>query len=266
MDHLNLQKRNLDRLVENKGFQFTDVFFPYTSGEIGPYYVQSAVILTNGEDYKGACDDMEKMIKENNQSASVISGGETRDWLFSFPMSDRLGLGNAMIYKNGKVLGADMKGKEVIHVADLNNEGSSPRDMWVPTIKSNGGAINQIYFYVDRMEDGVEVMKDLGLESYALVPLDKNAWDYLQQKGVVSKEVYNSLRTRMEDKDLWAKNMLRSDRGLEVLANMLNFLEKKNRAKGEKILNVGYPEIKDELLYSMRAKKLLIYISDEELL
>ena len=42
---------------------------------------------------------------------------------------------------------------------------------------------NDIFFYVDRMEGGVEEVRKFGLESHALVPLNKHAWDYLQQKG-----------------------------------------------------------------------------------
>jgi len=117
-----LQLRHLEALVRNKGFQFTDVFFPYTSGQIGPYYVQSAVVLNNGADYSRACKDMARAIKPSKESCDVISGGETRDWIFSFPVAAELELPHAMIYKNGKILGADIKDKKVVHVADLNNE------------------------------------------------------------------------------------------------------------------------------------------------
>ena len=52
------------------------------------------------------------------------------------------------------------------------------------------------------MEKGTEVMKELGLNSHALVPLDKHAWDYLQQEGVLNQEIYNNLRQRMEDRQI----------------------------------------------------------------
>lgn len=244
------QKSHLRRLVRNGGFKFTDTFFPYTSGEIGPYYVQSAVIQNNGGDFYRACKDMENLIKTciSPKNFDVISGGETRDWMFSFPISVALQVPHAMLYKNGKIYGANMKDKRVIHIADLNNEGSSPRDYWVPAIKKAGGDITQIFFYVDRMEDGVQEMKKLELFSNSLVPLDETAWNILLKDEVINRNVYDNLRKRMENKDEWAKNMLRSDAGLKTLADLLGDNDQKTRDKGWKILEKGYSDLKDELL------------------
>ena len=63
-------------------------------------------------------------------------------------------------------------------------------------------------------------MKDLGLRSHSLVPLDENAWDYLSVIGAIDRGVYNSLRSRMEDKNAWAINMLNSDKGRETLQKL----------------------------------------------
>lgn len=246
-----IQERNLDALAKNGAFQFTPTFFPYTSGEIGPYYVQSAAILKNGRDYCQACEDMKDLLTWNLNAGTVdvISGGESRDWIFSFPLAAQMGLPHAMLYKNGKSLGADMSGRKVVHVADLNNEGSSPRDKWVPAIQEAGGEIDHILFYVDRLEDGVQTMKDLGLQSHSVVPLDEHAWEYLQKNGVVSPEVYRQLTSRAKDKDAWAQDMLRSDEGRKTLASL--FGEPKTNAKARNILDNGYSEMRDELLESM---------------
>lgn len=59
-----VQKRNLLALAKSPGgFQFTKNFFPYASGEIGPYYVQSAAIMTDGAAYKQAVMDMAALVK-----------------------------------------------------------------------------------------------------------------------------------------------------------------------------------------------------------
>jgi len=245
-----LQERNLDFLAQNKdGFQFIDTFFPYTSGEIGSYFVESTAIQATGKHYSLACNDMCFLICANISEGDfqVVSGGESRDWMFSYPVAkDFVNAAHAKLYKNGKVLGADMKGKKVIHVADLNDEGSSPRDSWVPAIKKAGGSIEDIFFYVDRLEDGAKVMKEIGLKSHAVVPLDEHAWDYLQKIGIVSKEVYNSLMKRMEDKDTWAKDMLRSDAGIEKFVELA--LDPNTRSKVDNIMIKGYPDMKEELI------------------
>ncbi|MEK6953294.1 MAG: hypothetical protein AABX29_09870 [Nanoarchaeota archaeon] len=256
-----IQKRNLAALAKSPGgFQFTRTFFPYTSHEIGPYYVQSAAIMCDGTAYTLACNDMVTRIRTDVGDGfhGIVSGGESRDWCFSGPVAQILQLPHTMIYKKDetgpcKTIGATIKGKEVIHVADLNNEGSSPRDMWIPTIRNAGGRIEHIFFYVDRLESGVGEMKKLGLQSHAIIPLDEAAWQYLQEIGIVSPEVYSSLCSRMEDKDAWAKDMLRSDDGLETLVALLGSV--KTREKGQKILSVGYPDIRDDIIDRLRSKK-----------
>jgi orotate phosphoribosyltransferase len=249
-----MQKRNLSVLAKTpNGFKFTRTFVTYTSSEIGNYYVRAEDIMADGQAYATGCQDMATMVRSvvGQEFKGVISGGESRDWAFSGPVAQILGLPHTMIYKKDelgqfKVIGADMKGKTVAHVADLSNEGSSPRDMWVPTIRGVGGKIDHIFFYVDRLESGVGEMKKLGLESHAVIPLDGEAWQHLQEIGIVSPEVYKSLHERMEDKDAWAKKMLRSDEGLETLLALLGSL--KTREKGQKVLSVGYPDIRDEII------------------
>jgi orotate phosphoribosyltransferase len=255
-----MQKRNLDNLAKSPGgFQFTRTFFPYTSSEIGPYYVQSAAIMSNGPAYSMACKDMAELVKGTigEDFKGVISGGESRDWCFSGNVAQILELPHTMIYKTDetgkcKVIGADMKGRNIVHVADLNNEGSSPRDMWVPTIRNTGGKIEHIFFYVDRLESGVEEIKKLGLQSHAVIPLDEHAWKYLQEIKVVTPEIYQSLCQRMEDKHKWATDMLRSEAGLETLVSLLGSL--KTREKAQKVLSIGYPEIKDEIMDILYSK------------
>jgi len=249
-----LQKRNLDRLVRNGGFKLTKTFFPYASGEIGPFYVNSEVVMRNPTDYFRACEDMTNLIRDEQiEELGVISGGEKRDWIFSIPVSLFLYLSPTMICKNGTIYGADMNGKLVAHVADLNNEGSSVRDLWVPAIKKAGGRIKQVFFYVDRLEDGTKVVQDLGLESHAVVPLDANAWEYLQKQGVVSREIYQTLMKRMEDKDAWARAMLRSEAGFEKLVQLV--LDPTTKQKAVEIWKKGYPDMKEELVDKLFLKR-----------
>ncbi|HLC74171.1 MAG TPA: hypothetical protein VJH20_06065 [Candidatus Nanoarchaeia archaeon] len=240
-----LQRENLDVLVRNGGFKFTDTFFPYTSGQIGPFYVNSDVVQKNGASYFMAVYSVIHKIAEI-EDVEVISGGESKDWIFSQPASILFHRPHLMIYKDGRITGADVKGKKVVHVADLNNEGYSIRDFWLPAIEREGGIIRDVVFYVDRLEDGVQVVQDLGLNRQVVVPLDKNAWDYLKKINVVNDGVYRSLVERMEDKDSWARSMLRSARGLERLVVLLR--DPKTCGKALKVIRAGYPDLKDELV------------------
>jgi orotate phosphoribosyltransferase len=248
----NLRKEDLQRiallsLFNNNGFQFTDKWFTYTGGQIGNYYVQSINITADGEDYVQAISHIVEIItlEIGPKNFDVISGGESRDWDFSNPVAVTLRKPHAKIYKDGRIIGAKLEGKRVLHVADLNNEGSSPRDIWVPAIRKAGGKITDILFYVDRLEDGVEVMKNLDLHSHCVIPLDQKAWEILLKNNKITPEIHQSLLDRWEDKRLWAHNMLRNHP--EQLAEMLAG-DASSQAKANKILDKGYPEIKEELL------------------
>ncbi|MEK6928130.1 MAG: hypothetical protein AABX11_06885 [Nanoarchaeota archaeon] len=240
------QKKHLDILFRNGCFKPREDFFVYRSGQIGPYFVQSANVMTNGLDYQTAIKDMVELVRHEKDSPDkdfVISGGERRDWIFSIPVAVNLGVGPTMICKNGEILGANMNGKKVVHVADVNNEGSSPRDYWVPAIKSAGGRIDNIFFYIDRMEDGVQVMEDLGLRANSLVQLDGNAWDYMYARRYIDEKMYGALMERMGDRGAWARKMLRSEKGLARLAEINSITPDKVRA----VLDKGYPDLKNEI-------------------
>ena len=146
-----LQEEDLKALTKQGEPQFTDTWFPYTSGEIGPYYIQSVVVEKDGIDYARAIDALCHLIKESvSLDFDAISGGESRDWDFSNPVAVALKKPHIKIYKDGKVLGSDIEGKRIVHVADLNNEGSSIRDLWYPTIEDNNGEMIHAFFYVDK--------------------------------------------------------------------------------------------------------------------
>ncbi|MEN9625742.1 MAG: hypothetical protein RL557_70 [archaeon] len=264
LDLNQMQQRNLQFLIEDKGFQFSETFFPYTSGQIGPYQVNSEVVMKHQHHDHAACNDLADLVQQYGGEIDIIAGGESRDWIFSNPVAIEMSKARVMIYKDGKCIGADMRGKHVALVSDLNNEGSSPRDKWVPVIKSAGGIISQIFFYVDRLEDGVRVMEELGLESHAVVPLNERAWDYLQRQRVLSSQVYTTLRERMEDKDAWARRMLRSEAGKRRLAELYD----ENQKEKEKVFTViarGYPDLREELFEALGNFSQTIQNTDYEL-
>lgn len=241
-----IQEEQVLNLFRCGGFKFTEKWFPYTSGQIGNYYVQSIDICSDGEAYALAIQHMVELItcEIGLDNFDVISGGESRDWDFSNPVAVALCKPHAKIYKDGKIIGAKLEGKRVLHIADLNNEGSSPRDLWVPAIKKAGGIIKHIAFYVDRMEDGIDEMKKLELQSHAVIELDQEAWSILRRHQKVTSEVYDSLIIRWRDKKAWAHHALVNHP--EVMKDLLG----KDAKKGEKIL-ATYPEVKQALMEIM---------------
>ncbi len=250
MNLLELQKRNLRALIRTGAFQFINSetpWFYYTSGQIGPYYIQSITIEKDGEAYAEAIESMKTLIRQQDWQFDVISGGETRDWDFSNPLAVLMRKPHVKLYKNGKMLGADLFGKSVLHVADLNNEGSSLRDYWKPMIEKAGGTLVAFCSFVDRLEEGVGVLKKLKIPAISLVPLDEKAWELLLDAKAISPQLFKILMERMQDKEKWARKTL-----LEYKSFLCSFASNSaNKEKLQKILNT-YSDIKSELLQILK--------------
>lgn len=242
---LKLQEVNLRNLLATGAFQFVDAntpWFPYTSGQIGPYYFQSTTIEKDGNAYAVAIQSLAELIRAEAAPFEVISGGETRDWDFSNPVAVALRKPHLKLYKDGKALGAEVKGKKVLHVADLNNEGSSIRDYWKPHIEKNGGHLVGFVSFVDRMEDGVAVLKQLGIPALSVVPLDESAWNLMLREGCISGAVHRALIERLRDKHAWAIQTLRAHPDFFRRFHQ----NPKTRPKALKIMET-YGEIRTEL-------------------
>jgi len=245
IDKVALQKTSLCNLIKTGAFRFIDdntPWFPYTSGQIGPYYVQSVCIEKDGAAYAHAVQSLIELIKAQIGVCDVISGGETRDWDFSNPVAALMGKPHAKLYKDGRLLGAEVRGKKVVHVADLNNEGSSVHDYWKPIIEKNGGSFTAVVSFVDRMEDGFYLFKQMALPNYSVVPLDEKAWDILLDEKQISVDLHKQLLARMRDRRGWAVQTLLRE---EVYFKKFH-ADPATHAKAEKIM-LTYAEIGGKL-------------------
>ncbi len=243
-----LQRGGLDDLVSFGQPTFTDSWFPYTSGEVGPFYIQSIVVEQDGGAYRRSIDALCELIEATVglDRFDAVSGGESRDWDFSNPVAAALRKPHVKIYKDGRILGATPGGQRIVHVADLNNQGSSMRDVWAPVVRAAGGEIVHAVFFVDRLEDGVGALEELGIPSSSVVPLDEYAWSYLRDIGYITEDIYHSLERRRHDKRAWAVEALRAD--IDRLGEMLESNLKADVTRAERILREGYPEHRAELL------------------
>ncbi|MBI2441614.1 MAG: hypothetical protein HYV35_09600 [Lentisphaerae bacterium] len=240
-----LQEENLRNLLATGAFQFVDEripWFPYTSGQVGPYYVQSTTIEKDGRAYATAIESLVRLIREQAGAFDAISGGETRDWDFSNPVAVALQKPHLKIYKDGKTLGADVAGRTFLHVADLNNEGSSVRDYWKPIIEKAGGRMVGLVSFVDRLEDGFELLKGLGVRLWSVAPLDARAWGIARASGHVSETLYAELVARQNNSDAWAERAL-----LKYPDYFRKFYRNpQTRAKADKIMS-AYQRIRADL-------------------
>ncbi|MCX7922941.1 MAG: orotate phosphoribosyltransferase [Clostridia bacterium] len=250
--------------------------FWYTSGTIGPYYINThflygseekanhllKVIDSEKEDkytcpqkllnitkenyendkiYSGLIDEMCTFIKDNISLEDIdcISGGERRDWFFSLIIAQKLGKPHITIYKdlttvisyNDKVEElTDLKGKKILHIADLITEASSYERAWIPAIKEKNGILKWSVVVVDRKQGGEELLSRYDVKSYSMVDIDKKLFDNALSMNLINNEQYSMILNYIENPKEAMKKFL--EQHPEFLTNALAADEKtKERAK-----------------------------------
>lgn len=221
--------------------------FWYTSGKIGPYYINTHFLYGSEEKanaflsdidrlkedklacsgefhrlskenylsdpiFKGTIDALAAYIKEHIDVHEIayISGGERRDWFFSFMLAEILDKPHitlfkdlsSVIYQNGKSIRAEnLKGASVLHVADLITTASSYERAWVPAIRQLHGAMKWSLVVVDRLQGGGEVLKNLGVESHALVSVDAEVFKKACHSGYIDESQLKLVLDYMKDSE-----------------------------------------------------------------
>jgi len=228
--------------------------FWYTSGRIGPYYVNTHFLFGSekkanafladidrlmsdksscsgeihriskknyqtDEIYKGTIDALVNYIKEhiNADEIDYISGGERRDWFFSFMVADILDKPHitlfkdlsAIVYKDGKSAEAgNFNGEKVLHIADLITTASSYERAWVPAVNKLGAVVKWSLVVVDRLQGGKEVLARLGAESHALAAIDPQVFIMANESGYIDESQLKLVLGYMRDPENSMKEFL----------------------------------------------------------
>lgn len=213
--------------------------FWYTSGKIGPYFINTHFIYGSEEAanellkfidaekenkeempkkvyektmeqyrtskiYKTVIDEMKQTLETNVNIDEIdfVSGGERRDWFFSYAIADLLGKPHITIFKDlttvvtdskGNKIEADFANKKVLHVADLITEASSYIRAWIPAIKDLGAKIVWSMAVVDRMQGGKDKLAAEDIKSYEIVRVDNELFNDALNLGIISKEQLDML-------------------------------------------------------------------------
>lgn len=254
-----MYKLLIDYLFKTKAIRVCpkDKPFWYTSGRIGPYYVNTHFLYGNEEKansfladidrlkedklscskeihriskenyrtdeiYKGTIDALIAYIKEHidMNKIDLISGGERRDWFFSFIVAEILNKPHITLFKDltaviymdeESVPAGSFKGERVIHIADLITTASSYERAWVPAIKNLGADVKWSLVVVDRMQGGNEVLTGLGVESHALVDIDTKVFTKAKESGYIDEAQLNLVLDYMKDPEGSMKGFLKKN-------------------------------------------------------
>jgi len=245
-------------LFETNAIRFCEENKPfwYTSGKIGPYFINTHFVYGNEKDavellsfidealadkltlpekvfakvlnqyetnkiYKTVIDTMKNYIEENIDISEIdyISGGERRDWFFSNMISYLLEKPHLSIYKDLSVVESDsnfktshpievLKGKKVLHIADLITVASSYIRAWIPAIRTLGSEICWSCVVVDRMQGGKDIIEAECVKSLSLVQVDKNLFREALKLNIISNSQIALLDAFFENPDESMKQFL----------------------------------------------------------
>ncbi len=246
--------------------------FWYTSGKIGPYYINAEFLYGSKQDSEGLLNyineeknnelelpkkvfqKVQKQYDENeiyrhviNEMKSeienkidideidYISGGERRDWFFSYMIAKLLKKPHITIYKDLNAVVSDfnfkdtkpvekIEGKKVLHIVDMINTSSSYTRAWIPVIEKLGAKIKWSMSCVDRMQGGAKVLKDNGIKCMSIVQVDKNLFDKALELNIINEQQYNMVNEYMKNPDETMRKFLISHP--EFLKNALSSNEK----------------------------------------
>lgn len=246
--------------------------FWYTSGKIGPYYINAEFLYGSKQDSEGLLnyineeknnelelpkkvfEKVQKQYDENeiyrhviNEMKSeienkidideidYISGGERRDWFFSYMIAKLLKKPHITIYKDLNAVVSDfnfkdtkpvekIEGKKVLHIVDMINTSSSYTRAWIPVIEKLGAKIKWSMSCVDRMQGGAKVLEDNGIKCMSIVQVDKNLFDKALELNIINEQQYNMVNEYMKNPDETMRKFLISHP--EFLKNALSSDEK----------------------------------------
>src|SRR3989338_6836499 len=116
-----LQHEGLAIVGESSMIVWNDTFIPYTSGKIGNYKIQSDVLqeFGNARLYKQAVNLMQTLYEyveaQGTSPTTVITGGETKDWIFSAPVAEQMRIPHVSLHKSGHMIGKSLEHATVTH-------------------------------------------------------------------------------------------------------------------------------------------------------
>lgn len=255
-------------LFETEAFRVADPEHPfwYTSGKFGPYYINTHFLFGSeraANELLGAIDkalecplavprligklciqqyhsdekyhDLIDMIAEElkKYEFEYISGGERRDFFFSYPVAEALGKPHLTIFKDGRMFLStvgfkeskevhtdELKGARVLHTADLVTEASSYFRAWLPSIANAGAQITDTFAVVDRRQGGCEMLAENNVALHSFVQIEEPFFRAAEEEGRLTHKQYEQLVRFTEDPDRFI---------LDFLAEHPGFLEQEEK-------------------------------------
>jgi hypothetical protein len=142
-----------------------------------------------------------------------ISGGERRDWIFSFPVAQEMGLQHIAMFKNGDIsFDPDghpvIQGKNILHVSDLVNNAASFFDLWIPILERHGAKPYGSLSLVNRGRKGMDKLEDAGLQAVSLISIDSDFFNQSVQSNLIGTSQFDEIELYYASQREWAEKYI----------------------------------------------------------
>jgi orotate phosphoribosyltransferase len=239
----------LELLMKTNAFKVSSGNSPfwYTSGKIGPFYINTHYLFGSEESakkllsdidslkddresliemledrvkkqyeengvYRKTIDTLVGLIKKNVDvdGISYVSGGERRDWFFSIMCAFLLNKKHIYLFKDNTSFPA-VNGGKCLHVADLITEGSSYERSWIPVLEGMGIQMTDTVVCVNRNQGGNALLREKGVNVHSLVSVDGYMMRELYEKRLVDEKQYHMILEYIEDPDDSMKRFIKNN-------------------------------------------------------
>lgn len=150
---------------------------------------------------------------------TAISGGERRDWFFSIPIAQKLGLPHLALFKSGEMFISDGEGKalhlsleqcRVLHVADIINLASSYIDRWIPILAGYGVQLAETLSVAVRSEEGVNALAARGVHVTSPLIVNRALFQEAYRLGLISAFACQEVELYYDSPKEWTRSYLSS--------------------------------------------------------
>ena len=220
------------KIIETEAFKVASPKEPfwYTSGKIGPYFINTHFLYGaqkyadellatidslvyqpenliptitekviefyhSNSTYQTVMDSFVEILNASPHfnEASIISGGERRDWFFSIIAAKLSGKRHIFIMKNQGIYDEDgeianLNQEKVSHIADLITEASSYERAWIPAIQKHNGNLIHTASIVDRQQGGCEFITNRGIYCESIIKIGREFFDAALAEKIISTE------------------------------------------------------------------------------
>ena len=162
----------------------------------------------------------------------LISGGERRDFFFSLPLAEKLQKPHLSLRKDGAaylhtssnaekwggksakegkyscVSQPELKGKNILHVADIVTLASSWLERWLPAVEECNGSIHYGFAILDRCQGGLSRLAAAGVEAVVLQNTDSDFFSAAVEAGMLSQAQADQVVAFLRDPAAYEKELL----------------------------------------------------------